>query len=397
MSLWLAAIMFAHAWLLASTTPSAERVHVKVTTTSGEMQQAEYSVWFDPAAGRLALAIGPLGIEADATGLWAAHRLDPTTVAVLTDQPVRTLQTLSDYLPPTATPTAALALARPGSPWVPLPEARDVRWTSAHPITRGRWHLPVGVRLEGTSQAGAIEAVLRDHRLESITLRPTSELQRPQAVASIELRLSPAGVGERVMVNRGAARVASLYALKPLGPAFEPGQHLPAGLKVIDSQGPARYEDVLWEEGTGARLVVFVRAASLDTQTARLRTLDGTLTLVQQDLDALSAEHASASVRFTPIALLDGPGSASAVDRVNAAIKRLTGMHRLRGVYAINDQRRLIERLDPGATRSPMVGVVVGRDSVIRAFVPLTGESDSLQADRASLVASLRPGSARGR
>ncbi len=402
MTLWLAALMLAHAWGVAALSPTAERVQVSVTTLAGEVHQSAYSVWFDPvvgavgwAGGRLALAIGPLGIEGDERGLWAAHRLDPTTVAVLTDQPVRTLEDLGDHLPPTSTPTAALALSRPDSSWVPLPGIGSVRWSSATIIMRG--HLPVGVRLQGTSDAGTIEAVVRDHRIESITLRPMNPNQRTGAIAKIKLTLTHDDVGERVMVNRNASQVTSLFALRPLGPTFTAGQRLPAGLKLTDSGGLARYENLQWEDGADARLVVFVRTAGVDEQTTMLRALDDTLVLVQQDLDAIAAENNSPSVRFTSIALLDAPGSTDAVERVNAAIASLNTARRWRGVYAIKDQRRLIERLDSAPHQSPMVGVVLSKEGVIRAMVPLTDVSGGGQTDRESLVASLRTDSARGR
>lgn len=408
MTLWLAALILAHAWWVAALSPTAERVQVAVTTTSGELYQSAYSVWFDPAGtgtgtgggvgGHLALAIGPLGIEADERGLWAAHRLDPTTVAMLTDQPVRSFEVLGDYLPPTSTPTAALARSRPDSPWVPLPGVGEVKWSSATIIMRGQ--LPVGVRLKGTSHAGGLEAVVRDHRLRSITLWPTSPNQRTDAIAKIELTMTHDDVGERVMVNRDAARVTSLFALRPLGPAFTVGQRLPAGLKLTDSDGVARYENLPWEDGADSRLVVLVRTAGVDEQTAMLRKLDDTLVFVQQDLDAIAAANNSQSVRFTSIALLDAPGATDAVDRVNAAIASLKATRRWRGVYAIKDQRRLIERLDPGPGSSPMVGVVLSKEGVIRALVPIVGrdgEGVGEPSDRASLVASLKTNSARGR
>ncbi len=382
-----AMFMLLHAWWTAATAPSAERVEITVTLANGEFESSSYAVWFEPLTSELALAIGPLVIEAGEAGLWAAHQRDPTTVAVLTSEPVRTLGALGVYLPPTPTPAASLAMARPDEPWLPIPQANRTTWEAADILLRGPWRIPVGVRLTGTCEAGSLVAVVRWGHVESLTLTPKTRAGQPRGVHSIEVRASHQIIRERVRLDRGAARVTSLFSLRPLGPAIGRGQRIPHGLTINDGERPARYDELPWPDNANTRLTVIVRADAIEAQATLLAELDSILAEVSQQL---------AGDGFTPIALLDGPITADPASRARSAAEALKGAKAFAGVYAITDQRLLIERMEqqPGQQRSRAIAVLAGRDGIIRSGLSLDGDRDAV---RSALIDAMRSDSARGR
>ncbi len=376
MSAFLVLLVLFQTWWRAATVSQTEDITVTVTTTEGEERRSTYRAAFDPSRFLIILQAGPLVIEADERGVWAMHQRDPTTTAVLTQQPIEALSGLFAHIPATPLPRVALGEARPASSWHPLPDISAPRWTSARILREPGSLWPSSVQLHGSTDQGQISLLVAGgdlHRIDWIPSEAASDIRR------VTYEITPATAPIELAVNREASRVSSLFALEPLGPPVRPGQRLPGGMTVNSLDGPTRLDAIEWPADASRRVLAFVRAAEPSAQT---QAIEQAARSVRQ---AVAKAGVTAGAVAT-VALVDGTvdRGGDAASRLRAVLSRAPaggGPAAMHAVFALTDQRRYIERLEttPGVDRSACVLVITNRSGVILEVVS-TSAADA--ADR---------------
>lgn len=395
----IAILMLWQAWGVASSMPTTERISVSVTGFDGSRTDGEFIAFFDPNQSpsqdpnqdknqlKLHLAVGPLLIEADQRGVWAAHRNDPTTIARLTTDPFIDLAQLETLLPPTTLPSASLGVASSQERWSPSPLTGPVRWTRASLITEGPLRLPIGMRLKGHSSRTQVTAEFRHARLRALTLRSSQEAPQQTGNAQIDIVVEPLDEYPYAPIERNAVEVRRLGLLAPLGLPLGVGSRLPADLDFFSPLGAVEFETMPWDPAATFRVVVLVRHGDFDERASLLVSLQSSIVAAQDRLARHAADTRRSVVQFTPLLVHDGPGIEDPRARAQALRER-TGNQ---SVLTMVENRRLIERLSPGAIA---IGVVVDRQRVIRGVIPWSADE---RAFTNALVDRLLSESARSR
>lgn len=372
MTQWLAILLLWWAWGHATIGPSAERVLVIAEQVDGVQIEGELTVSYSPDPIALRIDGGILQIEADWRGVWAAHRDDPSTIALLSAEPFTTLTDLQAILPPMSLPTASFAQASHQRVWSPSPFAGPVRWASIRPLTHAPFHWPIGVRLVGEGQGVHVSVEFRGSRLRVIEIHRSEPIAQPASVSQITVLVEPLPVAPQLPLPREGFVVHRLGALAPLGPPLRVGSRVPHDLDLFSPASAMAFDEWPWDPAARFQLLVLVRDGPIDERAEMLRTLNDSIKAAQDQLARSAADSGLPVVQFTPIIAFDSGGARDPRQRTSE-VRSLIGSE---WIYTMMEQRRLIERIAPGARAA---GLLIDRQRRIRAILPVDTAEDFAQ------------------
>jgi hypothetical protein len=400
MSLLLAVAVLWNAWIQAAANPTAERVQVTVHRVDGTSNTGAYEVYFDPHAVELFLAIGPLRIEADHRGIWAAHRNDPTTIARLTTTPFTELNDLFSVLRPTTLPAASLALLQgtdPATRWIPSPLTGPVRWTSARLDARpADPELQPAIQLMGHSTSGRVVARLSGGRLQHMRVTPLLHQPAQTGISSIEVTIQPLAADRPAPIQRDAHVVRSIASLQPLGPPLTQFGRMPPDFTVFTEAGPSLLNELPWDPASNFRVMLLIRQHEQDALKTALQTAYQAMRLTRDALARSAVQTGKPVVQIDPMLVVDVRGTVNAAEAAKTFAQTLAPGSTFAGVYTMLEQRTVIERLAP---RAPAVAVILDKSGTIRGVLPwqdLLNENEP-DAFAIGLTERLLSESARGR
>lgn len=416
MSLWLAVAVLWNAWIQAVANPTAERVQITVHHADGTSDTGTYQVYFDPHAVELFLAIGPLRIEADQRGIWAAHRNDPTTIARLTNTPFNELNDLFSVLRPTTLPAASLALLQttpPATPpadaqapdhadldvrrWIPSPLTGPVRWTSARLDARpADPDLQPAIQLIGNSTSGRVVARFSGGRLKHVRLIPFEHQPVLTGISSLEVSIEPVAADRPAPIQRDVHVVRSIASLKPLGPPLTQFGRMPPDFTVFAETGPSLLNELPWDPASNFRVMLLIRQHEQDALNTALQTAHQAMRLTRDALARSAVQTGKPVVQIDPMLVVDVRGTVNAAEAAKTFAQTLAPGSSFAGVFTMLEQRTVLERLAP---RAPAVAVILDKSGTIRGVLPWEGllKENEPDAFAIGLTERLLSESARGR